>query len=654
MPSSMQPSDHPFLTHVRRVSDRLRADDRPASSVDEWQEQRGQIRRNLVEAWGGFPDEKCPLDPVIHRTLQRDGYRVECLTLQTMPGVRMTANAYVPDQPGKRPAVLCVHGHWRLAKSEPVVQARCIGLAKLGFFVLMVDAFGAGERGLGKALGEYHGEMVAATLLPVGKPLSGIQVYENMRAADYLQSRPEVNPDRLGITGCSGGGNQTMYAGAFEERFKCVVPVCSVGTYRAYLGAACCMCEVVPGALQFTEEWGILSLVAPRGLMVINASRDAFQFSIGEAAKSMAKARSIFDLYRQSQNITHATFDWKHDYHQPMREAMYGWMTLHLKGEGDGSPIPEPEIKTEPAEVLRCFPADSRPEQFVSLPQFAAAQGRALQKEQQPPDHRNQWMAERQLILSGLLKSLNRSARSSGKTAAWDGNRFRCNPTRDISLDAHADPEGSKGVCVVLDLEAGVQASDGETAARLRKDGWRIVTLDLTATAGNAVKPDSIGRAPDHNSAEWSFWIGQPLIGQWLSDISYALDAVLKRYPAERVAVVGRGTAAVPALLTGVTDSRITDTVFVDGLASFVSPEPYQQQRLATVIPHVVARSGDIPQLASLVAPRKLTIAGGQTGAGAVLTHGKLTAAFEFTAAVYRLSGQSTRLKITDADAWEL
>ena len=106
MPSSMQPSEHPFLTHVRRVSDRLRADDRPASSIDEWQEQRGQIRRNLVEAWGGFPDEKCPLDPVIHRTLQRDGYRVECLTLQTMPVVRMTANAYVTDQKGKSPDVL--------------------------------------------------------------------------------------------------------------------------------------------------------------------------------------------------------------------------------------------------------------------------------------------------------------------------------------------------------------------------------------------------------------------------------------------------------------------------------------------------------------------------------------------------------------------
>jgi dienelactone hydrolase len=90
--------------------------------------------------------------------------------------------------------------------------------------------------------------MVGATLLPIGLPLSGLQVYENMRAVDYLLTRPEVDGSRLGITGASGGGNQTMYAGAFDERFKAVVPVCSVGTYQSYVGAACCMCEVVPGA----------------------------------------------------------------------------------------------------------------------------------------------------------------------------------------------------------------------------------------------------------------------------------------------------------------------------------------------------------------------------------------------------------------------
>src|SRR6185295_13722018 len=111
------------------------------------------------------------------------------------------------------------------------------------------------------------------TLLPVGLPPSGLQVYENLRAVDYLLTRPEVDGERIGITGASGGGNQSMYAGAWDTRLKAVVPVCSVGNYRAYLGVGCCLCEVVPGALRFTEEWGVLGLTAPRGLMVINATR---------------------------------------------------------------------------------------------------------------------------------------------------------------------------------------------------------------------------------------------------------------------------------------------------------------------------------------------------------------------------------------------
>jgi hypothetical protein len=142
-----------------------------------------------------------------------------------------------------------------------------------------------------------------------------------------LLTRLEVDGERLGITGASGGGNQTMYAGALDERLKVVVPVCSVGNYQAYLQAACCVCEVLPGALRFTEEGDVLGLVAPRALMVINATKDAFQFSVGEAKKSLERARAIFKLSDAEEKLRHAVFESPHAYNQPMREAMYGWMT---------------------------------------------------------------------------------------------------------------------------------------------------------------------------------------------------------------------------------------------------------------------------------------------------------------------------------------
>src|SRR5258708_1705206 len=198
-----------FQAYLHRRHQELRGKDALPTTLDEWTKHKAQLREKLLESWGGFPREACDLAPQKLGELARDGYRVEKIVFQTRPGVLMTANAYVPDGAGKHPAVLCVHGHWRGAKQDPVPQARSIGLAKLGFFVLAVDAFGAGERGIGTALGEYHGEMVGSTLFPVGLPLSGLQVYENMRAVGYLLTRPEVDGAKLGITGARGRRNPT-------------------------------------------------------------------------------------------------------------------------------------------------------------------------------------------------------------------------------------------------------------------------------------------------------------------------------------------------------------------------------------------------------------------------------------------------------------
>src|SRR5262249_51284988 len=213
------------------------------------------------------------------------------------------------------------------------------------------------------------------------------------RAVDYLCSRPEVDGERLGVTGASGGGNQTMYAGSLDERFRAVVPVCSVGTYQAYLHAACCVCEVLPGALRFAEEGDVLALVAPRALLVVNATRDAYQFSVGEAAKSVARARHVFGLLGANEKLHHAVFESGHDYNQPMREAMYGWMTRWLKDEGDGKPVAEPKREIEKPGALRCYPDTVRPPGFLFPPAFAAraAEGLLAKYRGARPDHAEEW-----------------------------------------------------------------------------------------------------------------------------------------------------------------------------------------------------------------------------------------------------------------------
>ena len=250
---------------IRAQGADLRSGDEPPADRKAWEIRREALRGAMFAAMGPFPDKPCDLDAKIVGVLKRDGYRIEKILFQSRPDVWVTAHAFVPEGAiGKAAAVLAVHGHWAWARRDPVVQARCLGLVKLGFFVLALDAFGAGERHPTPGKGTYHGALLGASLWPAGQTLLGMQVYDNRRAVDYLLTRPEVDGDRLGVTGASGGGNQTLYAGALDERFKAVVPVCSVGNYQAYLQAACCVCEVLPGALRFTEEGDVLGLVAPR------------------------------------------------------------------------------------------------------------------------------------------------------------------------------------------------------------------------------------------------------------------------------------------------------------------------------------------------------------------------------------------------------
>lgn len=647
-----------FLQFVKERGLILRRGDSAPATLPEWESQKSELRSRLLKSWGGFPSAPCELNPQKLGELQRDGYVVERVVFQTRPGVWMTANAYVPAGGGKRPAVLCVHGHWKGAKQDPVVQTRCIGLVKLGFFVLAVDAFGAGERGISKNLGEYHGEMVASTLWPVGLPLSGLQVYENMRAVDYLATRPEVEITQLGITGASGGGNQTMYAGAFDERFNAVVPVCSVGTYQAYLGAACCMCEMVPKALTFTEEAGILAMVAPRALMVINATRDAFQFSVGEAQKSIAAAQHVFRLYGKAGKISHDLFESPHDYGKAMREAMYGWMTLHLKGEGLGNPIPEPSIQTEDPESLRCYPGTSRPDDFMTIPRFAAVTGKQLLSKWETDKiaHAEHWEATAERISHTLTREIfggwpERTVPEVQTTKAQDGSfttyLVTTEPGIEVAAISFPGKSSTRKVAIVIDLEGVAHANQSDIVKQYRERGWETLIIEPRATGRYAVAGDQILRAPDHNSAEWAMWIGRPLVGQWIWDVRQVLQALSDSISnVQEISIVGIGASCLIALGTALHSKKIQSVKLINPLVSFVTDAAFEKQWVGTLPPNILRDVGDVPQIAALVAPRPLTIVGGQLGNGATLAAANLNSAFAYTEKVYNLLQASSDLRI--------
>jgi dienelactone hydrolase len=664
-----KPDPLAFDTLMRARAKALRDRDEPPTSRKDWESRRKRLREAMVAAMGTFPDKPCDLEPKTAGVLKRDGYRIEKLLLQSRPDVWVTANAYVPEgAKGKVPAVLVVHGHWAGARRDPVVQARCLGLVKLGFFVLAVDAFGSGERFTKPAPGTYHGALYGSTLWPAGLTLLACQVYDNRRAVDYLLTRDEVDGDHLGITGASGGGNQTMYAGALDERIGAVVPVCSVGTYQAYLHAACCVCEVLPGALRSAEEGDVLSLVAPRALLVINATQDAYQFSVGEAEKSVARARPVFKLLGAQERLKHATFESPHAYNQAMRETMYGWMALWLKGEGDGKPIPEPKHDVEKPEDLAVFPDDKRPTGFLYPPTLAAREARALLAKfaELKADHAEDWDSTAVYMRAQLRKQVFGDFPAPPKPAAKADKPEKADGVETVALVLHPEPDmplpvlhrskpGAKDkqpACVLLHLDGKSAALKHPLAAALLDGGWVVSAPDLRATGETKPAGDAVKDAPDHNSAEHALWMGRPLLGQWVFDVQCLLDwlAIQPGLDARRFAVVGIGQAGLVAVCAaGLLDDRVSAAATVEAPASYVTEQAYPAGTRMGLLAPGLLRVGDVPHLAALSAPRRLLIVGGVSSDGKALAEKALKEAYAFTASVYKLHKAEAKLTVTEA-----
>ena len=199
-----------------------------------------ETRLKLLDIIGGLPEEKTPLNPLITGTIRMDGYHIEKLIFESLPGFHVSALVYVPDgAQAHRPAVLVACGHAATGKSYPAYQKICGRLALRGYVVLCWDPVGQGERSqfwdTARAESRYnricgeHAVMGNAAYL-AGANLARWEVWDGIRALDYLFTRPEVDSTRISITGSSGGGFQTSFIGALDRRIGVVVPSCYISS----------------------------------------------------------------------------------------------------------------------------------------------------------------------------------------------------------------------------------------------------------------------------------------------------------------------------------------------------------------------------------------------------------------------------------------
>ncbi|MEQ9500534.1 MAG: alpha/beta hydrolase [Deltaproteobacteria bacterium] len=303
--------------------------------IEQWDNRRAFVEPRLAAALGLFPEpERTPLDAEVVRTIPRDEYDIDVVRFESRPGVVVTANLYIPTigQP-PFPVVLSPLGHG-LSKRSHFATSRAARLAELGFASLVYDPFGQGER---KVSGNEHHRHWGLTI--TGLSNLAITVWDSVRAIDYLETRSEIDATRLAVSGYSGGGLNTLFLAAYDERVAVAAPASYVTTYEAFLstGEYHDPCSYAPGVAGFTDMGELVALAAPRPYLVLSGERDR-GFPIRGALDSVALADIRYGL--EDATLEHAPFDVGHTYDRPMRERMYGFVDAALRG-GPGDPIDE-------------------------------------------------------------------------------------------------------------------------------------------------------------------------------------------------------------------------------------------------------------------------------------------------------------------------
>lgn len=341
-------------------------------TVEEFEHHREQTRQYLLDALGGLPEEKTPLNARVTGVVKQADCEIEKILFESQPQYFVSAMCYVPRQrETKAPAVLFLCGHSDNGKAYPQYQRVCRDLAANGFIVLAIDPIGQGERlqYLHNGKSVHYSNTVEHSYAGLPFLLQGASVarhfvWDAMRGMDYLIERGDVDAERIGATGNSGGGTQTALLMALEPRLAAAMP-CTWITSQEHMmqtGHAQDMEQIVYGALtRGPNHDDYMSAMAPRPALLGAAAYDPFP--VEGAIQSHERARKMYALYGAEENAGLIIDPAPHEYTPGLRQACVNWFQRHLKNEppdfvtGDPPVLEDAELQvTQSGQVTLDYP----------------------------------------------------------------------------------------------------------------------------------------------------------------------------------------------------------------------------------------------------------------------------------------------------------
>jgi dienelactone hydrolase len=439
----------------------------------DWEQRKAHLRRQILFASGLDPmPEKTPLHAQVFDRVDSQNCTIEKVLLETLPGNYLGGNLYRPkNNPGKHPAVLNPHGHWTYGRLEnqPLDSGPEFGmnLARQGYVAFLWDMVGYNDT---LQLPHAFGSPVEQLW---GFGPFGMQLWNAIRALDFVASLDDVDPQQIGVAGASGGGTQTFTLAAVDDRVAFDAPVSMVSAI--YAGGD--FCENAPGLRVRANNLEIAAMMAPKPMLLVAATGDWTKNTMTEEFPAI---RKIYELYGKPENIDAAIFDAPHNFAKPAREAVYKFFGKHVLNLADAKKTAERNEKVEMQQNMLALANRKLPDNALTYPQiFAQWQSASKRQVDEITSHdvlrqrlqialASEWPSEVVSQVNGEAIVLSRSPRGDRIPGVW--------------ITGHGVP------AVVVHPAGSVAARQDPAAAALLKSGRPVLLIDAFQT-GLAAAP---------------------------------------------------------------------------------------------------------------------------------------------------------------------
>ncbi len=611
------------------------------STSDAIIERATMIREAFLNSIGGLPPSDTPLNARTVGIMARPGYHIEKVVFESEPTVYVTAHLYIPDvMELPAPGILFVSGHGREAKAYDQYQRVCHDIAINGMVALAIDPTGQGERvttlnpdtgemshGWGTTEHSYQGQQCILT----GTNLARYFLHDALRGIDYLMSRPEVDGERIGITGNSGGGTQTsLVCMSGDPRIKAAAPCTYVTSREAYYAtgqpqdAEQLQFAMTSNGINYDD---MFYPFAPRPLL-IGAVRSDF-FSPEGTLATYERLRKVYRILGDETGVELAWAPGGHAYHAELRQRAVNWFRKHLlhaapdfqtAGDEAIETLPDSELWCTPkGHVLTQYPDARTPyhlnlEQIPSRPRYAGRDGlrtalvRAL------------YLESRLKIDVPLAPRTLNTQKADGLSV--DSVCFVSEPGIMVSAAYVRPADVEPRTAVVRLTPDGTEAFSRDAATALDARGGEEGVLIVDVRGTGAVKAAPVNPYGDtfpntfFNTDAWfataAYCAGESLLGMRVFDVMRAIDYLLQEREVEAVKLNADGLQ--PALwgyLAAALHERVLETR-VDGLIeSFEAVARTQFYRLditPSLLSHGLLKQVDLPEVAALFEGRRLDV----------------------------------------------